>query len=164
MGIFRPTAVDSRNRNCLTFCVMSLLFLASNATSQESDYWDFFFNADCELLSGKNITFDFKTNTMFAGQILDETIGPVELQLAKHKTVGSYQFFLKRRNGGMERSQFIDKISYTDTFIDAVGRTGNGLTLKHINKNEWYGTTYINEFRDDKHVLFTQPLKCKALT
>ena len=145
------------------FCFILLLFLAPNAAGQESEYWDYVFNADCDLLSGKYIESDFETNLMRSGQISDETTGPVKLQLAKHKSLGTYQIFIHRRNGGMERSQFIEKITQSDKFIDAIHMTGRGLTLKHIYENEWYGTTYINQFHEDKHLLFTQPLKCRAL-
>ena len=84
------------------------------------------------------------------------------MKLAKHKSLGTHQIFLDRFNGGSEMSQLIPKIRYTDDHIDAVSTWGKGLTLKRIYQNEWYGTTYLSEYQGDNHIMFTQPLKCKA--
>ena len=139
---------------------LSLFFvtLSTPALAQEPEP-EIYLQVSCELMSGKNISYDFRFGSN-SGGIKEEKTGPVELTLTKDVVAGVHSVSLIAPDDSVELVALLVGFSHTEDILNAVSVSGHGIRLKRVYKNEWYGSTYASEFQDDKHVIFAQPLKC----
>lgn len=156
--------------------IFALMFMPTAASGEDRNIIEYFIDGSCNVGEAMHTTHNFKTNSMFSGEVNGGYAGQSRFKIGFVHTAnneGGYETSLRYSwdrypvDGEVhveDRYLILNSnVLVSDDYISYISHN-EALVLSRTYKNEWHG--FLNSFgvfKDDRASSFTYPLKCKVI-